>query len=120
MRKVLLFILAILVLAETHVFAVTEEIFIYESRGKRDPFVPLVGVTAQAAGSLEDVMSIDDVKLQGFASDSTGKKAAILNGEMVREEETVGRVTVKSISRNKVIIMLDEDAYELDIYGEVQ
>ncbi len=56
----------------------------YDSHSKRDPFVPLVGTHARASGSLEDVMSIEDVDLQGIANDSAGSRVAIINGEMIR------------------------------------
>jgi len=63
-------------------------------------------------------MSIEDVKLQGIASDSMGKRAAILNGEMIKEGETIGRVTLAKISKNKVTLLIDSDQYTLNIYGE--
>jgi len=116
MKKCLVFVLIYLVIAASLTLA--EEVFIYESSGKRDPFVPLVGVNIQTTGSLEDVLSIEDVKLQGLAVDSAGKRAAIMNGEMVKEGETVGRVTVKKILRNRVIILIGEDEYDLNIYEE--
>jgi len=91
--------------------------YVYDSHGKRDPFVPLVGSDkAGSAESLEEVMSIDDVYLQGVASDSVGQKIAILNGQMIKEGQTIGRVTVKSISQNKVAILIDDREYELNIY----
>lgn len=99
--------------------AVAEEgLFTYNHHGKRDPFVPLVGVTARAFESLEDIMSIEDVNLQGIAVDSSGKKVAILNGEMVKEGETVGHLTVKKISKDTITIMIDEEESTLNIYVE--
>ncbi|MBL7155947.1 MAG: hypothetical protein ISS90_02270 [Candidatus Omnitrophica bacterium] len=96
-----------------------ETVFIYNNRGRRDPFVPLVGDTSGVVGSLEDVMSIEDVELNGLASTSTGEKIAILNGEMVKEGQSVGRLTLKKVLDAKVIILIDDVEYELNIQEEI-
>ena len=96
-----------------------EDSFAYNHRGKRDPFVPLVGAaTARTVASLEDVISIEDVSLQGLASDSAGRGAAILNGEMVREGQVVGHLTVKKISKDGVILIIDDEEYALNFNDE--
>ena len=92
--------------------------FTYYNAGKRDPFVPLIGIQTRTAGSLEDVMSVDEIELQGTALDAGGRQIVILNNEMVREGETVGRVTVKRVLSDKVILDIDGDSYELCIYEE--
>ena len=61
---------------------------------------------------------IEDVRLQGIASDSTGKRAVIINGEMVKEGEGGGRLRVKKILRNEVVLVIDNEEYRLSIYGE--
>jgi len=105
--------------------AYTQETYIYDAGDKRDPFVPLVGIARMAEGkkiieSLEDIMSIEDVRLyvrlQGIAHDTTGKKVAILNGEMVEEGETVGCLTVKRILKNEVTLSIDKEEHKLNIY----
>ena len=53
--------------------------FKYESRGKRDPFVPLVGQAQGAIGKLMDVTSADDLRLEGIALGGGGKNTAIIN-----------------------------------------
>lgn len=93
-----------------------KEPYVYDHRGKRDPFVPLVGVTSGKVESLEDIMSIEDVSLQGIACDSTGRKAVIINGEMVREGEGGGHLVVKRILKNEVILAIDEEEYRLNIH----
>ena len=106
----------------TGIFAITpahgQEKVIYDAGGKRDPFMPLIGVMTKAVDSLADVICIEDVKLQGLASDSTGRRTAIINGEMIKQGETVGRLTVKRISKDTVILMIDEEEYSINIYGE--
>lgn len=107
--------------------AYTQETYIYDSRGKRDPFVSLVSVVVvpppeekKIIESLEDIVSIEDarlyVRLQGIAHDASGKKVAILNGEMVKEGETIGHLTVKRIFKNEVTLSVDKKEYKLNIY----
>jgi len=118
-KKYLWFLIfSILFLAQAGICAEETETRAYSHRGRRDPFVPLVGVTARATESLEDVMSIDDVNLQGLASDSAGRKAAIINGEMIKEGETVGRLTVKKIFKNGIIVVIDDEEHKINIHEE--
>ena len=95
-----------------------EEAYVYDSRGKRDPFIPLVGVAVTTVSSLDDVMSIEDVKLQGVASNAAGVQVAIINGEMIKEGEKSGRVTLKKIAKEKITILIDEESYEISLYSD--
>ena len=94
-----------------------EGTFIYDSHGMRDPFVPLLGIATKkrTIESLEDIASIEDVNLQGLAYDSAGKRTAIINGEMIREGETVGHLTIKKILEDEVILTINTDEYKLNI-----
>ncbi|MGB2705423.1 MAG: hypothetical protein WBC74_00975 [Candidatus Omnitrophota bacterium] len=116
--KAVVLIMVILILLTSTAYAEEKQpqSHIYDHRGKRDPFIPLVGVTSGKIESLEDIMSIEDVSLQGIASDSTGKKAVIINGEMVKEGGGGGRLTVKKILRNEVILAIGDEEYRLSIY----
>jgi len=77
---------------------------LYDAHGKRDPFVPLIGIDRGPVGSLDGVMSIEDVRLEGIAMGGQGKMIAILNGEMVKEGLVSGLLQVKSITPKKVVI----------------
>lgn len=100
------------------VIAHAEGPYVYDSHGRRDPFVPLLGVTSGSIGSLEDIMGIEDVSFQGFAVDSAGRKVVVLNGEMITEGRTIGRLTVKKILRNEVILIIDGSEHTLNIYQD--
>jgi len=76
----------------------------YDPAGRRDPFVPLVGAERPASSGLENISSIEDVKLEGIALSPRGKSRAILNGEMVKENERIGNLEIKKITKNEVII----------------
>lgn len=77
----------------------------YESFGRRDPFVPLVGSERPAYSGLENITSADDVKLEGIAISSGGKPKAILNGEIVKENQKIGQLEIKKIARKEVVIL---------------
>jgi len=92
-----------------------KESYVYDDRGRRDPFVPLVGITMGRIESLEDIMSIGDVSFQGIACDSTGKKTVIINGEMIREGGGGGRLIVKKVLKNEVILTIGDEEHRLSI-----
>jgi hypothetical protein len=116
MRRFVFFLLFSFILQIGSLSLAEDGDYLYDSHGRRDPFVPLVGITATAASSLDDVLSIEDVKFQGIASDASGMQVAILNGEMIREGERSGRVTLKNISNESIIILIDDEQYEISLY----
>lgn len=89
--------------------------FIYDFKGKRDPFIPLIGQERSAGGGLETVISIDDLKLEGIATVGGGKQVAILNGEMVRAQDKFGVLVIKNISQKEVEISLEGKDYTLTL-----
>lgn len=92
----------------------------YEARGKRDPFVPLIGQggKSSAAVSLEDAVTIADIKLEGIASVAKGRRAAILNGEIVKEGVRVGLVQVVTIDSKSVSLLVGGKEYVLNLFEE--
>ena len=114
--------MAFIILSILFLFCATsnaEDAYVYSSYGKRDPFVPLVGdVSQKAVDLIEDIVSIEDVRFQGVAGSGAGNMIAILNGEMLREGETVGHITIKEVARDKVKLMIDENEYTLSILKE--
>ena len=90
----------------------------YESGGKRDPFVPLVGIDRPAVSRLEDVTSIADVKLEGTASGPGGKVIAILNGEIVKEGDRFGDIEIKKVTKKTVTIIMGGKSYDKELIEE--
>lgn len=89
----------------------------YNSFGRRDPFVPLVGVSAGGTKSgLLGILSIDDVDLQGIVVDPGGDEAVIINGDIIKKGETVGRVYIEEVDENAVVIFIDEERFEKKLY----
>lgn len=92
--------------------------FKYESRGKRDPFVPLVGGSRPIVMKLEDATSADDVKVEGIAIGAQGKKVAILNAEVLKEGDKVGEVELVRVEKKFVTISIGGKSYNLYLPGE--
>ncbi|MFH1877575.1 MAG: hypothetical protein ABH883_02060 [Candidatus Omnitrophota bacterium] len=91
---------------------------VYQSYGRRDPFVPLIGVHTKGAGekTLSDVFTVDDISLQGILCDGDGEKKAILNGEIVKAGDQKGLVSIVGISDNAVTVKIDEETYAVKLY----
>jgi len=94
-------------------------VFGYESKGKRDPFIPLVGQDkGSRPGGLEGIVSIDDVLIEGIAIGPSGKNIAILNGEMVKENDKFGLVEIRKISRKTVELSIEGKVHTLSLQEE--
>jgi hypothetical protein len=94
------------------------EIFKYDPHGKRDPFVPLVGQEKNTIGNLSDITSPEDLKLEGIAVGSEGKKTAIINGEIVKVGQKIGEVEVKNITAKTVELLVAKQPYTLNLSEE--
>lgn len=115
-KKVALVVLLITAASALSLYAA--ESFRYEPHGKRDPFVPLVGSDKPSVVRLEDVTSADDIKLEGIAVGSQGKKTAILNGEAVKEGDKVGDIELKMIGKNSITILIGGKPHQIYLPGE--
>lgn len=110
--------LCLAIIAVMAPLADTSDVFKYESRGRRDPFVPLVGQERPAVLKLEDVTSINDVKLEGIAVGSQGKKMAVLNGEMVKEGDKFGDLEIKDINKKEISLTISGKPYKMNLAEE--
>jgi len=86
----------------------------YDSHGKRDPFIPLVGVDRPAVSRLEDITSIADIRLEGIATRPKGRLVAILNGEIVKEGDRFGSIEIKKITKKTVTIEIDGNSFDIN------
>ena len=82
------------------------EPFRYDPHGKRDPLVPLIGQDKGMGRTIafSEIVSVDDVHLEGIAGLVSGNKTAIINGELVKENFKAGEVQVKKITKNSLRI----------------
>ncbi len=96
----------------------TCEGFKYEAKGRRDPFVPLVGKEISSVASLMTISSIADLKLEGIATGPKGKNVAIMNGEMVKERDRFGELEIKKITKKAVTVLITGAEYIVELPEE--
>jgi len=92
--------------------------FRYDPHARRDPFVPLAGGQKAAVTKLEDITSVEDVKLEGIAIGAQGKRVAMLNGEMLKENDKVGEVEIMKIEKKSITILMGGKPHNLYLPGE--
>ena len=90
--------------------------FEYNSHGKRDPFAPLVGSDKPAAAMrLADVASVEEMSLEGIVTNAKGEMVALVNGEMLKTNDRVGEIIVKSITSSGVTFSVGGKEYKLKL-----
>lgn len=89
--------------------------FSYDAKGKRDPFIPLVGQERSVGAGLETIVSPEDLKLEGIATGVGGRQVAIINGQMVKEKDKFGTLLIKKISRKSVDLSIEGRDYTLSL-----
>lgn len=91
------------------------ESYRYESRGKRDPFVPLIGTDKPSVVRLEDVTSIEEIILEGIASEAKGRRAAMINGRILKKDDKVGDVEIKKIGERTVTLLISGKRCDIEL-----
>ena len=112
-----LFILIFLVSFNQVVLA--QDNFVYESKGKRNPFIPLVS----PEGRLLKLDKAEDdsasgsggVSLEGIIYDKHGRSFAIVNATVVGIGDIVGDYRVLKIQENRVILIKDGQPLEVSL-----
>ncbi len=82
--------------------------FIYNEKGKKDPFVPIVAANGTLI-SPDVVKPVTIIVLEGVITDSDGNNLAILNGKVVKVGDLISSYTVASISFNQVELVKGDE-----------
>ena len=80
----------------------------YESQGKRDPFVPLMGGRAGAMVGLDGVQGIEDIQLGGIILDSEAGSLVLANGVVLKEGEVKDHIKVVEVRHDGVMFSINE------------
>jgi len=90
-----------------------KSVFLYKAKGRRDPFVPLIGNAPLPVHPGEK----EDIRFQGIARDNKGNRVAIINNEIyaVGEGEP-GEFSVVEITDMKVVLDKDGKRVEKKLY----
>lgn len=90
----------------------------YQSHGKRDPLVPLLtedGQRIHPPGFDEEPLTqgVTHLVLQGVVFDPQAESYAVINGEIVRKNDTIGDVKVLKIEPAVVTVLADGQPQKL-------
>ena len=114
MKAMKVFITGSIILASAVLLKAYGAEFVYDAKGKRDPFTPLVGERKETV-AIEDILSIEDIILEGIAVGPKGSKMAIMNGTMLKEGDKAGNLEIRKISAQSVTVLKDGREYELTL-----
>jgi len=93
--------------------AVAEEQYAYNFEGRRDPFVPLITPAGYLINQEPETNAA--LRVEGIMYDPKGDSMAIINGELVREGETIGDAVVSVIEPNKVTVIKANEKMEIEL-----
>lgn len=114
LNKKLLFILILFTTICLSAFGQDE--FAYDSKGKRNPFIPLVTPEGRLLKlDKQDTTSSGGLAIEGIIYDKLGRSFAIVNTEVVGIGDIVGDYQVLKIFENKVIFIKDGEPLEVEL-----
>jgi len=96
-------------------FSFSEEQFIYDSKGKRNPFIPLVTPDGRLLNLDKDQVK-GDLSVEGIIYDKQGSSFAIVNGSVVVAGDTIGDYQVLKIEEDKVFFLKQDQIIGQEIY----
>lgn len=90
--------------------------FIYEEKGKRNPFIPLVTSDGRILSLDQEAQS--ELRLEGIIYDKISGSYAIVNQAIVRVGDWVGDYQIFKIEESKVIFLKNGQATEVEFKKE--
>ena len=99
--------------------AFAQEDFVYDSKGRRDPFIPLVTPEGRLLKlDKQESASASGLAIEGIIYDKNGRCFALVNGSVVGIGDMVGDYQVLKIRDNKVIFVKDGEPLEVELTKE--
>ena len=93
--------------------------FIYDAKGKRNPFIPLVTPEGRLLKlDKQEATSAEGLAVEGIIYDKFGRSFAIVNANVVGIGDLVGDYQVLKIQENKVIFIKDGEPLEIELTKE--
>jgi type II secretory pathway component PulC len=89
--------------------------FVYDAKGKRNPFIPLVTSDGKILNLDSVETSNKGLALEGIIYDKNGVSFAIVNGSVVKVGDVVGDTQVLKIEKNKVIFIKEGQTSEIEL-----
>ncbi|MBI3312505.1 MAG: hypothetical protein HYZ88_03155 [Candidatus Omnitrophica bacterium] len=93
---------------------------VYNAKGKRDPFVPLLTAEGQRIHppglDEETTVGVSGLILQGIVFDPQGDSTAVINGKIVREQEEIIGMRVIRIQPSAVVVLAEGQEHRLELH----
>lgn len=95
-----------MIFSEANAFAQEK---LYNIKGKRDPFVQLIGASSKAStGGLLGVETLEEILIEGIVNDSNPKNSILVtNGMVMKEGDEVGNVKLLKIDPNGALFSVN-------------
>ncbi|MDD5292237.1 MAG: general secretion pathway protein GspB [Candidatus Omnitrophica bacterium] len=90
---------------------------IYDSAKKRDPFIPYVTNDGQLINIREEGEDIN-INLEGIFYDKDGQSMVIINGEILRKNDTIGNIKIVEVKRDGIVYSKKGEIYTLSAKKE--
>jgi len=89
------------------------EMWTYDSKGRRDPFVPLRGTPMEAV--LESEGYTGNFTLEGIIFDPEEGSLAVINGQVVRRSDQYQGYTIVEITEHTVELAREDESFTLTL-----
>ena len=104
----------LMVFSSSLLAAEDQQPFVYNDHGKRDPFWSLVSPSGTIITYDTDLL-ISDLLLEGITLGVDGNNIAIINGRVVKVNDTIGPFVVKQINKESVLVTNGQEQFELTL-----
>ena len=99
--------------------AFSQEEFTYDSKGRRNPFIPLVSSDGRLLKlDKEEKSESSDLLLEGIIYDKQGRSFAVVNGSVVGVSDTIAGYQVLKIEDKKVTFIKGAEIREIGMTKE--
>jgi len=109
--------ICLLVVISNLPYLYAQEEFVYDAKGRRNPFIPLVTSDGRLV-KLDREEAKSDLLLEGIIYDKHGRSYALVNGSVVAVSDFVGEYQVLKIEQNKVIFIKNGETTEIALKKE--
>lgn len=115
-KKILIIFFLILIMSP---LAFCQDEFVYDAKGKRNPFIPLVTPEGRLLKlDKQDAASSQGLTVEGIIYDKFGRSFAIVNTEVVGIGDAIADYQVLKIFENKVVFIKDGQPLEIELNKE--
>lgn len=109
-RCFLLLVIAVCLLNVSLSFAQAEEAPSYQGAGKRDPFIPYVTNDGQLINVSNEEKEFT-LNLEGIIYEEKGQSLVIINGEILKQNDTIGDIKIIEIRKDSVVYMKNGELF---------